>query len=605
MSQLFGQLIYTSFAGVGFTVLKSAEVPPEVQQVFLQQIVYQYWDAYAPPSAGYQAVYLHQISSDQTLFGWLYNDGFDDFGRAHVPYFVCYYFAGKLQPSLLKNIFDCLQNGTVSQIDREVLPDFIENIFITDFNKYIPVRHGVAISSEVREQSNFALLQRDLLNLFISNHAEIKFVKTTQIPQALSKNEAKVSSFQRNIAKTQIQSVHTQIQKVNTQIQSVQTQIQGENKKYQVEDYRQIILAKAALSETTGKGIEAIFPFDNTLMWGFAVGIASLFVLMFGSFYIFRSMTIPVIPPETKMHVSTAQDIPKTENINLTQTLTGHSDAVWSVAVSQDGKTVVSGDADKKIKVWNLEANTENDLIGHTATIRSLVLTDNDKTVVSGSDDGNIKIWNLQKKQLVKTLFECSTPIFSVAVSPDEKTIVSGDENGELRFWNLQTGKLLHTIKGHRGRIFTVAINPDGQVFATGGIDNKIKIWNLNTGALIRTINSHTNAVRSLAFSPDGQYLASGSWDKTIKVWDWQTGEIFQNFEGHAGRVVSVNFTKDGKYLVSGGLDPNVRVWDVYNGKLLYTLPSHSDWILGVTTNSNKIVSVSKDKTVKVWNFSN
>ncbi|MFN6566413.1 WD40 repeat domain-containing protein [Dendronalium sp. ChiSLP03b] len=604
MSQLFGQLIYTSFAGVGFTVLKSAEVPPEVQQFFLQQIVYQYWDAYAPPSIGYKAIYLHQISSDQTLFGWLYNDGFDDFGRAHVPYFICYYFAGKLQTSLLNNIFNCLQIGTASQIDREVLPDFIETIFITDFNKYTSVRDGIAVSSEVCEQSNIALAQGNLLNLFISNNAEIKFVKTTQMPKASAKNEAKVSNFKRNIVKTQIQSVPTQIQKVHTQIQNVKTQIQGENKKYQVEDYRQIILAKAALSETTGKGMEAIFNFDNSFIWGCTVGIASLFVLMFGSFYIFRLMTLPVIDPETTMHVSITPNIQKIGNINLTKTLTGHTDAVWSVVVSKDGKTVVSGDEDWKIKVWNLETNIEDNLIGHTATIRSLVLTDNDKTLISGSDDGKIKIWNLQKNQLVNTLFECNNPIWSVAITPDGSTIISGNEIGELRFWNFHTGKLLRTNQGHRGRIFTVAINPDAQVLATGGIDKKIKIWNLKTGALIRTISSHTNAVRSLTFSPDGQYLASGSWDKTIKVWNWQTGELFQNLEGHAGRVVSVNFSRDGKYLVSGGLDNKVKVWDLQSGKLLHTLSNHSDWVLGVATNSDKIVSASKDKTVKVWNFS-
>lgn len=603
MSQLFGQLIYTSFAGVGFTVLKSAEVPPEVQQYFLQELVYKHWDAYDPPSTGYQAVYLHQISCDRTLFGWLYNDGFDDFGRAHVPYFICYYFAGKLQPALLKSIFNCLQIGTASQVDRDVLPDFIESIFITDFTKYKSVRNGIPISSDVCEQSELALAQGNLLNIFISNHGELKFVKTTQMPKALATNNAKVSSFHRKIVKTQIQKVHTQIQKVHTQIQHVQTQIQGEPKKYQVEDYRQIILAKAALSETTGKGIEAIFPFDNSLMWGYTVGIASLFILMLGSFYIFRLMTLPVMNQETIMHVSTTPNVKKSENINLPQTLTGHTDAVWSVAVSTDGKTIVSGDEDWKIKFWNLETNTENSLIGHTATIRSLVLTDNDKTVVSGSDDGKINIWNLQKKQLVKSLFACNNPIWSVAITPDGSTIISGNEIGELRFWDFHTGKLRRTIQGHRGRIFSVAINPDGQVLATGGIDKKIKIWNLKTGTLIRTINSHTNTVRSLAFSPNGQYLASGSWDKTIKVWDWQTGELFQNLEGHTERVVSVSFSQDGKYIVSGGLDKNVKIWNFYSGKLLHTLPGHFDWVLGVATNSDKIVSVSKDKTVKIWNL--
>jgi WD40 repeat protein len=40
-------------------------------------------------------------------------------------------------------------------------------------------------------------------------------------------------------------------------------------------------------------------------------------------------------------------------------TLTGHSDAVYSVAFSADGKRVVSGSNDKLVKIWNSETGAE------------------------------------------------------------------------------------------------------------------------------------------------------------------------------------------------------------------------------------------------------
>ncbi len=46
---LLGQLVYTSFPGVGFKALVSAQVPPQIQQAFIEQVVYQYWDSYNPP----------------------------------------------------------------------------------------------------------------------------------------------------------------------------------------------------------------------------------------------------------------------------------------------------------------------------------------------------------------------------------------------------------------------------------------------------------------------------------------------------------------------------------------------------------------------------
>jgi WD40 repeat protein len=41
------------------------------------------------------------------------------------------------------------------------------------------------------------------------------------------------------------------------------------------------------------------------------------------------------------------------------RTLTGHSGGVYSVAISEDGKKVVSGNEDKTIKVWNLSSENE------------------------------------------------------------------------------------------------------------------------------------------------------------------------------------------------------------------------------------------------------
>jgi len=43
----------------------------------MERVASQRWDSYEPPKSGYRAVYLHQVTPDHSLFGWLYNDADD------------------------------------------------------------------------------------------------------------------------------------------------------------------------------------------------------------------------------------------------------------------------------------------------------------------------------------------------------------------------------------------------------------------------------------------------------------------------------------------------------------------------------------------------
>jgi phosphate transport system substrate-binding protein len=167
MRLILSQLFYTSFPGVGFKTLASPQVPREIRQAFTEQIVLQYWNAYNPPPKGYQAAYLHQVTPEHTLFGWLYNDGNDELGRNHVPFFVCYYLAQPLLDFELKNLFTCLQLGPLSLINRQNPPDTLSQLIIQDLNTYQSVRRGVAIPTSMQKQSLIALQQCELINLFI------------------------------------------------------------------------------------------------------------------------------------------------------------------------------------------------------------------------------------------------------------------------------------------------------------------------------------------------------------------------------------------------------------------------------------------------------
>jgi len=152
MPLLVGQLIYTNLPKSGFKLLVSQHIPLEIQDKFIQEIVHQMWDAYNPPPPNYQAVFLQQFSHKRTLFGWLYNDGHDDLGRAHIPYFLGYYLTGQLDDDRLQQILGCLATGPIYFLERERLSESLEPVILPAAEQYHSSRPGLVIPKHLQEQ---------------------------------------------------------------------------------------------------------------------------------------------------------------------------------------------------------------------------------------------------------------------------------------------------------------------------------------------------------------------------------------------------------------------------------------------------------------------
>ncbi|NHC36269.1 PstS family phosphate ABC transporter substrate-binding protein [Scytonema millei] len=172
MYLLLGQLVYTSFAGKGFKTVCSPQVSPEIQQAFLQHVVSQHWDSYNPPEPKYRAAYIYQIDLEQTLFGWLYNDGVDELGRGNVPYFICYYISEPLFDFQLANIFTCLERGPVAILDRHQPRAYVKTKVLSNLWDYQPAKAGVSTPLYLRQQSYTDLRQGNLLELFVPIDAQ-------------------------------------------------------------------------------------------------------------------------------------------------------------------------------------------------------------------------------------------------------------------------------------------------------------------------------------------------------------------------------------------------------------------------------------------------
>jgi WD domain, G-beta repeat len=134
-------------------------------------------------------------------------------------------------------------------------------------------------------------------------------------------------------------------------------------------------------------------------------------------------------------------------------TLNGHTERVYGVAITPDGRQAISASGDSNLKIWDLETGLEkNTLTGHFDHIKVVAITPDGCLAVSGVG-GDLYLGK-------------------------EKTI---------RVWDLETGREKFTLVGHTAEIHAMGITPDGRLAVSASADSTIKVWDLENGRCLTT----------------------------------------------------------------------------------------------------------------------
>ncbi|XP_068622650.1 superkiller complex protein 8-like isoform X2 [Battus philenor] len=261
---------------------------------------------------------------------------------------------------------------------------------------------------------------------------------------------------------------------------------------------------------------------------------------------------------------------------------------------------LITGGLDGLVKVWCLENNRLElfkTLSGHSMAVVSVAVSPDGHTIASTSLDSTLVIWDLTSGNKVHEIQNDATDIWKVAFSPDGQQIVSGSHSGRIIIFGIEKGNV-DRVLDTRGKFSS----SDGKYICSGAVDGTVCIFDVSQGKLIHTTEAHTQTVRSVAFSKNSQLFVTASNDGFVNVYNSASANLINKIKLKSW-VLHACFSKDGSRISAATADGSVYVILLKDMKILKHFQEHSNmvWDVKFSPSNKKLLSVSKDKCINVY----
>mmetsp|Transcript_14769 Transcript_14769/g.47073 ORF Transcript_14769/g.47073 Transcript_14769/m.47073 type:complete len:414 (+) Transcript_14769:525-1766(+) len=259
-------------------------------------------------------------------------------------------------------------------------------------------------------------------------------------------------------------------------------------------------------------------------------------------------------------HVDTCRELLRVSVPNL---------ACNCVAFSADGKSVISGWSDGKIRAFGPQSGkllyTIHD--AHHQGVTAIVGSSDCRRIVSGGQEGMVRVWQIgeDSQPMIASMKEHKGAVNTITMKEDDSQCVSASSDGSCIVWELMGPNPFKRVTSLFANTFfkSVLYHPDESQLVTTGTDRKITYWDAYDGSAIRILDgSDTAEMNALAISPDGKGIASGGGDKLVKLWGYDEGFCYYVGRGHSGKVTNVCISPDCRKVVSVGSEGAIFIWE-------------------------------------------
>src|ERR1043166_1515549 len=175
----------------------------------------------------------------------------------------------------------------------------------------------------------------------------------------------------------------------------------------------------------------------------------------------------------------------------------------------------------------------------HSDAVFALDFSPDGKYLASGAADKLVKVLDLATGKVVKTLEGHTHHVLGVSWKRDSRTLASAGADNVVKVWDAVTGERKKTIEGFAKEVTSISfIGIRDQFLASSG-DDQVRTVNDN-GEEIRAFKGATNFMNSASITPDGKIVIAGGQDSVLRVWNGANAEVIATFAPPAGPIAKV-----------------------------------------------------------------
>jgi serine/threonine protein kinase len=204
---------------------------------------------------------------------------------------------------------------------------------------------------------------------------------------------------------------------------------------------------------------------------------------------------------------------------------------VTAMGMSRDSRLLVCGSSDNTIRLWDM---TTGRLLwsqkprlqpapGHRANpalpvkpqgMTAVAISPDGKTVISGGSGGELQLWDVATGDLLKTV-KGDAAITAVAYGARSQQVISAGADQQISVWNLRTGKRDRQFTGHTDAIVSLqSISPE--TFMSVGQDRSL-VWNIPKSELVSVFPA--KSASPVAVDWNGQTVLSVHTNGAVRLW--------------------------------------------------------------------------------------